>query len=454
VAEILAVTDGPAGMSFSTIELCRRLAAAGHAVTFAGEASALGLAEHHGLGFRALEPNGLGGFHDEDSTAGVVDLLLRIPERRRAAAASTGAERFASLLYELGPDLALIDGEMHEHIVVSSGSGVRVALLNTFCSIWRRTGSPPPHTAIRPGVGWQGSRIGIALAWSAFRLRKRIRALRLRFQRVGCDRISVLRALSRDVGFDLDREADAGQWLIPYTYPRFPVLSLHAFEFEFPHEPPPEVSYVGPMVLQDRLERPMSDTDRRRLDEVLDRHEQSDAGRVLLYAGFGSFFTAHFRWLRRLVAAVGERPDWELVLALGGRYDGSELGELPDGVHAFSWAPQLEVLAHADAAVVHGGVNTIDECVLAGVPMLVSCGGETDMAGNTARIVHHGIGLAADPERDTTGRITERLDRLLDEPTFADKLSRMRRAYREYADNGVAEHVVGDLLAGRWRPRP
>jgi UDP:flavonoid glycosyltransferase YjiC (YdhE family) len=454
MAEILAVTDGPTGVRNSIIELCRRLAAAGHTLTFAGEASARQPAEHHGLGFRALETNGLDGFHAADSERGFVDRVRRLPERRRAAAASTGVEHFAKLFDALNPDLALIDGEMHECVVATAVTGVRSALLNTFASIWRRPGLPPSHTFIRPGVGWRGSRTGIALAWNAFLLRKRARQLRLRIRHVGCDRISVLRAVSRDAGFDLDLEADPNQWLIPFTYPRFPALSLHALEFEFPHEPAPGVQYVGPMVLEDRLERSMSAADRELLDELLDRKRRFEPERALLFAGFGSFFTAHRLWLCRLVAAVAERPEWELVLALGGRLDPTELGTLPANVHALAWAPQPEVLEHADVAIVHGGINTIDECVLAGVPMLVSCGGETDMAGNTARVVHHGIGLAADPERDTANRILGRLDRLLVDDVFKQNLAQMGRAYRAYAEDGVAEGVIDELLAGQRGSHP
>jgi UDP:flavonoid glycosyltransferase YjiC (YdhE family) len=268
---------------------------------------------------------------------------------------------------------------------------------------------------------------------------------------VGCDRISVLQSIARDTGFDIDRETDAGQWLIPFTYPGFPVLSLHALEFEFPHEPAHGVQYVGPMVLEDRLDPTMSDADRRRLDTLFDRDRRSDPGRAMLFAGFGSFFTANRRWVRRLVDSVGRRPGWDLVLALGHGADRDELGELPTNVHVFAWAPQLEVLAHANAAIVHGGINTADECVLAGVPMLVACGGETDMAGNTARVVHHGIGLAADPERDTPSRILGRLDRLLGDSTFADNLDEMRRVYRSYADKEVAERTVDELLADAGR---
>ena len=163
---------------------------------------------------------------------------------------------------DLDPDLVLINGEMHEHIIAAAGTGRPIALLNTFVSIWRRPGLPPPHHLVRPGVGWRGSRLGISLLWRELRLRKRLRACSQRIRRLGCDRLSILRRLAREVGFDFRRETDAGQWLIPFTYRRLPVLSLHALEFEFPHRPPSRVHYVGPMVLESRVDRPLPAADR------------------------------------------------------------------------------------------------------------------------------------------------------------------------------------------------
>ena len=69
-------------------------------------------------------------------------------------------------------------------------------------------------------------------------------------RRVGCDRVSVFRDLADAVGFAFERDTDDRQWLIPFTYRRLPVLSLHALEFEFTHTPPAHVRFVGPMVLE------------------------------------------------------------------------------------------------------------------------------------------------------------------------------------------------------------
>jgi UDP:flavonoid glycosyltransferase YjiC (YdhE family) len=419
MAKILLVPGAFPSVLYPSVELARRLASDGHEVILAGlpavASAARALADHHGLGFLALEGSLLREFLAVDAGKGRIRRLFAFRRRRREAQTALNVEEFRRTLVELSPDLLLADVELHEQILVAAGAGVKTALLNPFASIWRRPGLPPSHCFVCPGIGWRGSRWGLGLLWLAARLRKRGRAWRQKLRHVGCDRLSLLRRLARDQGFDFHRGTDDSQWLIPFTYRYLPVLSLHAREFEFPHEPPPRVTYAGPMVLEKRMDRSLPPEDRARLDAILARHRPSrETGRKrLIYAAFGSVFSTDGDFLRRLSAAVAEEEDWELVLSLSGRDAGDSSGLLPESlpkpllenVHRFDWLPQLEVLEHADAAVTHGGINTLDECVLAGVPILVYCGHETDMAGNTARVVHHGIGIAGDRRKDSAQTI-------------------------------------------------
>jgi UDP:flavonoid glycosyltransferase YjiC (YdhE family) len=201
------------------------------------------------------------------------------------------------------------------------------------------------------------------------------------------------------------------------------------------------------MMLEPRLDLGKSNRDQAELDTIIARRAASPERR-LIFAGFGSEFTTELGLLRRLAEAVARRDGWEMVISLGDQVAPDDLGDLPPSAHAFRWVPQLEILRHAEAAVVHGGINTIDECVLHGVPMLVYCGFETDMAGNTARVAHHGLGIAGDRPRDDAAEIGRHLDRLMTESVFRENVGRMRNAYLTYAENRVAEEVVGDLIAG------
>ena len=93
--------------------------------------------------------------------------------------------------------------------------------------------------------------------------------------------------------------------------------------------------------------------------------------------------------------------------------------------------------------------------MLAGVPMLVYCGMETDMPGTTARVVHHGIGIAGDRRRDGTASIRDHIDHLLLAPRFSSNVQRLQVRYRAYAEKAVAERTVEGLLEeGRRTRRP
>jgi len=442
MAQVLCATSELAGLGQSCQELARRLAAAGHAVTLAGPPAVEARAEVAGV---AYAPLAVPESTPSSSSGGLLAHWQRRRTRRAEALRATRVEQLLALLREQTPELVLLDGEQHAWIVAALGAGARVALLDTFVATWRAPGLPPPHRLLPAG----SSPLKLFAAWELLALRKRWRALRQRLATAGCDRVSVLRALAREYGVDLAAETDAREWLVPFTWRRLPLLSLHAREFQLPHEPPERVRFVGPLVPERARDDRLPAADRERVDAVLARSRAER--KHLVYAGFGTLTPADPSLVRRVAEAAAARPDLELVLAAGSA--GAALDRPDAGVHALAWAPQLELLAEADVAIAHGGINTLDECVLCGVPMLVYSGHQTDMAGNTVRVVHHGLGLAGDAERDDPDTIAARLDRLLDEPTFAEAVAGMRRSYRAYAEERVLERVVEDLLGNAWSVR-
>lgn len=446
MATLICVTSCVHGILYPGVELSRRLAADGHRVIFTSFREARQLVEDQGLRFAELEPSRYPDFLAEDSRLPFLERLRRLGPRRARALGALGVTGLAERFRREAPDLILVDGEMHEHVIALTAVGVPIVLLNAFSSIWRRPGLPPLDYLARPGVGFKGSRLGTWLLWRALRLRKWRTARARWIKRAGCDRLSLLHGIARGAGFDLRRETDPSQWLIPFTYRRLPVLSLHALEFDFAHRPPRRVRYVGPMLLEKRGgDRPVPEADLRRL-EALFEHRRRQGSR-LIYAGFGTFFATDLDFVRRLAEAVAGRPDWRLVLSLGGQIEPKDVGELGERAHVFRWLPQPKVVREADAVITHGGINTLDECVLSAVPMLLYCGRGTDMAGNTSRVVHHGIGLAGDRKRDTPAVIRRRILRLLEEPAFSRRIRRMRESYLAYTRDRVAERAVRELLA-------
>ena len=449
---LLLATDGPVGARFALVELARRLRGAGHQVVVSGTLELRTLAERHDFDFKSLPDNHTTEVRLSDSQRSRVERFRSLAERRKAVWRAAGIEAWAALLEEAAPDLLLIDGEMAEHVLMAASRDVPLITLNTFASIWRAIDTPPPHTSIRPGAGAWGTRPGIALAWWLYGIRKRWMNLHLWWRHAGCDRRSILEHAANDLGIDLARISDGSHWLKPWVWTAFPALSLHASEFEFSSAlaqvlATRKVCFAGPLLLQERCEAELPAEDRERLDALFAGSAGSAHGeRCIIYVGLGSFFSAREDWLRRLFAAVAGRPGWNLLLSLGGR-QAPDFLETTDQIHVFRWLPQLEVLGRLQVAVVHGGINTIDECVLAGVPMLVCHGGETDMAGNQARVVYHGLGLVADPATDSPEHIGDSLDRLLQDSTFRRRVEMMAESYRRYEQEQVAEQWIASCLS-------
>ena len=73
----------------------------------------------------------------------------------------------------------------------------------------------------------------------------------------------------------------------------------------------------------------------------------------------GSSYTDRPDFYRECVTAFGGRPGWHLVLQVGRRTDLDAIGDLPTGVEARRWVPQLAILL-ADTLVELGVVRRLD----------------------------------------------------------------------------------------------
>lgn len=58
------------------------------------------------------------------------------------------------------------------------------------------------------------------------------------------------------------------------------------------------------------------------------------------------------------------------VIINTGKVNPKSLGEIPPNIYAYSYVPQVEVLRHADVFLTHCGMNSVNEAIYAGVPMV------------------------------------------------------------------------------------
>jgi MGT family glycosyltransferase len=209
------------------------------------------------------------------------------------------------------------------------------------------------------------------------------------------------------------------------------------------HDGEPEVHYVEPTV----------DLERRGDDAF--PWERLDPERRLLYVSLGSqsFQAGRERvaaFLAAVVAAFYSRPDWQLVLSTGGLFDPAELPQPPGGIVA-PWVPQLAVLDRAAAVITHGGLGTVKECIVRGVPMVLFPF-TNDQPDNALRIVHHRLGAAGDLRRASAADIVSLVEEAT-RPEVRRSLAAMQRLFLAAEEEGAAVRLIEEVLAPRAQIR-
>ncbi|MEV2198194.1 macrolide family glycosyltransferase [Streptomyces phaeochromogenes] len=172
----------------------------------------------------------------------------------------------------------------------------------------------------------------------------------------------------------------------------------------------------------------------------------------VLYASLGTVFNADPQLLRTFATALA--PLGGTVIISTGQTDPAALGPLPANVLVRRSVPQPEVLARAALFVTHGGMNSANEAMYAGVPMLVVPQG-ADQPLVAARVVELGAGLSIRTQDVAKGSVRALARRLLDDPRFREAATNLQAAQHKAGGyRHAADEVEGYLRASGPARRP
>jgi zeaxanthin glucosyltransferase len=216
-------------------------------------------------------------------------------------------------------------------------------------------------------------------------------------------------------------------------------LILCPADLELPEqrrESEPEVHYVEPTV------------DLERRAEATFPWERLDPARRLVYVSLGS--QSHragqeraAAFLRAAAEAFANRPAWQIVLSTGGLLEPAEI-PAPPGAIVTPWAPQLDLLDRAALAVTHGGLGTVKECIVRGVPMVVFPI-DHDQPDNARRVVYHGLGASGNLRSVSAAALAELVVQA-DRPVVRDNVQRMRRRFLDLEAQGNGVRLIEEKL--------
>jgi len=185
-----------------------------------------------------------------------------------------------------------------------------------------------------------------------------------------------------------------------------------------------------------------------RADEAERLELPNGDGRPLIFCSLGTLQggrLAIFRAISGACADLGARA----VIAHCGLLTEAQIKSLPGDPLVRDFWPQRAILGHVQAAVIHGGFNTVLDCLAAGIPMVV-IPIAFEQPGTAARLHAAGAAVVIPRRRVTRQSLRAALTRVLHirsfrsaAETFADRVTRMDGA--AYA----AERILGACLHHR-----
>lgn len=217
-----------------------------------------------------------------------------------------------------------------------------------------------------------------------------------------------------------------------------PELVLCPGEFDFPQAAAnnPRRYYLGASVNLRRREAPFA-------------WHEIDVAKPLIYCSLGSQPEVCGRaqyFFQTVVDAIAGLPHYQMILATGNHLHAGNFRSVPSNVLLLNRAPQLQVLEKASVMITHGGLNSIKEAIIFGVPMVVfPC--IVDQPMNAARIVYHGLGVKGDMPNLTVAAARTLIERVVKTDSFREVAAAFGEIFRNLEEKAVGVKIIEALLA-------
>ena len=158
-------------------------------------------------------------------------------------------------------------------------------------------------------------------------------------------------------------------------------------------------------------------------DVPWDEASQTEA----IYVSLGTLFNADPAFYRNCFEAFGGQGV-RVVMSIGTATTAASLGALPANIVVKPWVPQLEMLRHASVFVSHGGMNSVNESLHYGVPLVVVPQmGEQEII--ASRVEQLGAGIRLAKTEVTADRLRQAVQRVLGDARFRKEAARVRESF-------------------------
>ncbi|PCJ20456.1 MAG: hypothetical protein COB04_04155 [Gammaproteobacteria bacterium] len=140
-------------------------------------------------------------------------------------------------------------------------------------------------------------------------------------------------------------------------------------------------------------------------------------GKQVIYVSLGTLHNQDINFYKNIITAFKEQEDSHVIMSVGKQTDITELGPIPTNFTVENFVPQLDVLKKTDLFITHGGMNSLNEAMYFGVPVII-LPQQVEQAFNGRRLKKMGVAKILNSKKTTPEIIKQTAQEVLSNPSY------------------------------------
>lgn len=129
-------------------------------------------------------------------------------------------------------------------------------------------------------------------------------------------------------------------------------------------------------------------------------------------------------------------------MSIGGQTQLDELGEIPKNFIVKTYVPQTELLKYTKLFITHGGMNSTNEALYNGVPLIV-IPLSSDQPIIADQVTNIGAGIQLQMQTLTANQLKEAADQVLNNPSIHKAVANIKESYQK---SGGYQKAVDEIF--------
>lgn len=435
------------GHYYAVMGVAKKLQLNGHKICFLGIVDFREMVISHGFEFISfLEKLYPEGYMKAQATGdsgekrvGIFKMLKNEANRIRELNEYWFKDDLLKKMNEILPDLVLVDSYLPYLALVTYRYRIPTLLLSVTLPQYKES-AVPPLTSIYIPKNTDSDKFRANIAWYKNFLRNYLGMRLASIFHIDINYKRLIRKLAKQSNYPLQNIYTKNTFMPGLNMPE---LILCPKELDFMRSNNENAIYIEPSINLN------SNDDSFPWDKI-------DKDKPLVFCTLGSQshqWRKSNKFFRIIIEAFKNRPQWQLVVAIGQYLNVEDFKAASSNVLVVNWAPHSEMLRRSHLMINHGGLGTIKECIYYEVPMIV-IPFMRDQPGNAARVAYHGLGILLRKNKINIRNIMESIDHIMNGSSYEKKSKQLGAMFREIERKGVVVDVINDHLQSGKKSTP